>query len=122
MRMSLTLIYFKALSPTDKLKARRRNLVSAKVGFYSFIFMFLYEPLLILLYYLPLEVGKSNYFSWDISHGMYTGVRSYLISTGADLLLCVVTPLVVIYNSSHSDRVRQMFRDGWNISFSRLQV
>ena len=28
------------------------------------------------------------------------GLRSYLISTGADLLLCVVTPLVVIYNSS----------------------
>ena len=50
--------YILALSPADKLKARRRNLVSAKVGFYSFIFMFIYEPIIILLYTLPLEVGK----------------------------------------------------------------
>ena len=47
-----------ALSPADKLKARRRNLVSAKVGFYSLIFMLVYEPIGIFLYTLPLEVGK----------------------------------------------------------------
>ena len=37
------------------------------------------------------------------------GVRSYLISTGVDLLLCVATPLVVIYNSSVTrTRLRQL--------------
>lgn len=47
-----------ALSAADKLKARRRNLISAKVGFYSFIFMIIYHPILVLLYILPVEVGR----------------------------------------------------------------
>ena len=52
-------LHISALSPADKLKARRRNLVSAKVGFYSFIFLLVYEPIIVLLHNLPLEVGKS---------------------------------------------------------------
>ena len=47
-----------ALSVADQLKTRRRNLVSAKVGLYSFIFMVIFEPFVILLHYIPIEVGK----------------------------------------------------------------
>ena len=47
-----------ALSVADQLKTRRRNLVSAKVGIYSFIFMVTFEPFVILLHYIPIEVGE----------------------------------------------------------------
>ena len=50
----------------------------------------------------------------------FTGVRSYLISTGADLLICIATPLVVVYNCSVSDsKVRQILRDFRNFIQNR---
>ena len=58
--MLFVIFYFQALSAADQLKARRRNVVPAKVGFYSFIFMSLFEPFAVMLHFIPIEVGK-----WD---------------------------------------------------------
>ena len=63
-----------------------------------------------------LELGKNALFCFDIaliltSPFFNPGFRSFLISSVADLLFCVVTPLVIVYNSSISTgRIRRFFR------------
>ena len=57
----LKYVIISALSPTDKRKARRRNLVSAKVGFTHLFFSSFMSLIVILLHFLPLEVGKRHW-------------------------------------------------------------
>ena len=46
-----------ALSPTDQIKMRRRNLVPAKVGIYSLFFLLTSLPAHAILYSLPIDLG-----------------------------------------------------------------
>ena len=39
-------------------KARRRNIVPARIGYFALFFMLVYGSILIVLYMIPIEVGK----------------------------------------------------------------
>ena len=41
-------------------KARRRNIVPARIGYFALFFMLVYGSILIVLYMIPIEVGKEQ--------------------------------------------------------------
>ena len=61
---NLTNCSLKALSKMNQKKARRRNIVPARIGYFALFFMFVYGSILIVLYMIPIEVGKMMF---DIS-------------------------------------------------------
>ena len=50
-----------ALSSTDQIKIRRRNIVPARVGTYSLLFMFISLPTHTILYSLSIDLGQTFY-------------------------------------------------------------
>ena len=52
---------FSALSPINQKKARRRNIVPARIGYFALLFMCGYGYILIGLYMIPIEVGKDQW-------------------------------------------------------------
>ena len=58
---NLTNCSLKALSKMNQKKARRRNIVPARIGYFALFFMFVYGSILIVLYMIPIEVGKGRF-------------------------------------------------------------
>ena len=48
------------LSPINQKKARRRNIVPARIGYFALFYMCVYGSILIILYMIPIEVGKEQ--------------------------------------------------------------
>ena len=51
------------LSPINQKKARRRNIVPARIGCFALFYMCVYGTILIILYMIPIEVGKAQELS-----------------------------------------------------------
>ena len=51
------------LSPINQKKARRRNIVPARIGYFALFYMCVYGSILVILYMIPIEVGKAQELS-----------------------------------------------------------
>ena len=90
---------FSALSAIDQKKARRRNIVPARIGYFALLFMCCYGPIYCGLYMIQIQLGISNNIILRYMSGI-SGFRSYLISFITDSLYCILCPVIIILNSA----------------------
>ena len=95
---------FSALSAIDQKKARRRNIVPARIGYFALLFMCCYGPIYCGLYMIQIQLGKGSEHPPTLQNLIYMtglpGFRSYLISFITDSLYCILCPVIIILNSA----------------------